>query len=181
MITTIRTGDCNDLTRYPEIDRYRQPYSYRAVCISISPRRPPQTPPGALLDTLATAGHMRVQRTSYGHLCPLKIEVSSPGGVPLSKEVDTRWEVMTALPSKGRRRGRPLRNPALSFAARLFAELEQVTEAHAADVLAKDPDRASGSIWALAAEARSDGCTTLADFERWLGPALQRRIANSFK
>jgi hypothetical protein len=87
---------------------------------------------------------------------------------------------MTALPSKGRRRGRPLRNPALSFAARLFAELEQVTEAHAADVLAKDPDRASGNVWALAAQAQTDGCTTLADFEKWLGPALQRRITNSF-
>jgi len=88
---------------------------------------------------------------------------------------------MTALPSKGRRRGRPLRNPALSFAARLFAELEQVTEAHATDVLAKDPDRASGSIWSIAAQANAEGCTTLADFEAWLGPALQRRIANSFK
>lgn len=64
--------------------------------------------------------------------------------------------------------GRPLGQPVESFAALLFARLSGHSRKRAAEILAADPNKASGAIWSVAAHAHSDGIRTTDDFEKWL-------------
>lgn len=64
--------------------------------------------------------------------------------------------------------GRPLSEPVRSFTAILFARLTGHSRKRAIEILAANPDAASGLQWNLAAAAHADGCETSADFEQWL-------------
>ncbi len=64
--------------------------------------------------------------------------------------------------------GRPLSEPAASFAAILFARLSGHSRKRAQELLTADPNRASGAVWSVAAAAYSEGIRSTADFEKWL-------------
>ena len=64
--------------------------------------------------------------------------------------------------------GRPLGQPVESFAALLYARLSGHSRKRAAEILASNPDKASGAIWSVALTAASEGVTTAEQFEQWL-------------
>ena len=64
--------------------------------------------------------------------------------------------------------GRPLGQPAASFAALLFSRLSGHSRRRAEEILTANPDKASGAIWSVASAAATAGCKTAADFEAWL-------------
>ena len=70
--------------------------------------------------------------------------------------------------SVSRPMGRPLGQPATTFAAILFARLSGHSKKRALELLTADPNRASGAVWSIAAQAASDGVQSTADFETWL-------------
>jgi hypothetical protein len=64
--------------------------------------------------------------------------------------------------------GRPLSEPTATFAAMLYARLSGHSRKRAQEILAADPDRASGAVWSVAAMAHADGVTSSEQFEQWL-------------
>jgi len=70
--------------------------------------------------------------------------------------------------SVSRPMGRPLGQPATTFAAILFARLSGHSKKRALELLTADPDRASGAVWSIASQAAADGVQSTADFETWL-------------
>jgi hypothetical protein len=64
--------------------------------------------------------------------------------------------------------GRPLSEPTATFAALLYARLSGHSRKRAQEILASDPDRASGAVWSVAAQANHDGVKTAEQFETWL-------------
>ena len=70
--------------------------------------------------------------------------------------------------SVSRPMGRPLGTPVESFAALLFARLSGHSRKRAAEILAANPDKASGAIWSVASHAASEGVQTSEQFEAWL-------------
>lgn len=64
--------------------------------------------------------------------------------------------------------GRPLGQPVESFAALLYARLTGHSRKRAEEILAADPDKASGAVWSVAAHAHSEGVRTGEEFEQWL-------------
>jgi hypothetical protein len=64
--------------------------------------------------------------------------------------------------------GRPLSEPTATFAAMLFARLSGHSRKRATELLAADPNRASGAVWSVAAMAHADGVTSAEQFEAWL-------------
>jgi hypothetical protein len=64
--------------------------------------------------------------------------------------------------------GRPLGQPVESFAALLYARLSGHSRKRAAEILAANPDKASGAIWSVASQAANEGVQSTADFEAWL-------------
>ena len=64
--------------------------------------------------------------------------------------------------------GRPLGQPVTTFAAMLYARLSGHSRKRAVELLTTDPDKASGAIWSIAAQAATDGVTTSEQFEQWL-------------
>ena len=64
--------------------------------------------------------------------------------------------------------GRPLGQPVTTFAAMLYARLSGHSRKRAVELLTTDPDKASGAIWSVAAQAAADGVTTAEQFQQWL-------------
>ena len=64
--------------------------------------------------------------------------------------------------------GRPLGQPVETFASILFARLSGHSRKRAVELLATDPNKASGAVWSIAAQAAADGVTTAEQFEQWL-------------
>jgi hypothetical protein len=64
--------------------------------------------------------------------------------------------------------GRPLSEPAATFAALLYARLSGHSRKRAQELLTADPNRASGAVWSVAAQAHNEGVTTAEQFEQWL-------------
>jgi hypothetical protein len=64
--------------------------------------------------------------------------------------------------------GRPLSEPTATFAALLYARLSGHSRKRAEEIIATDPDRASGAIWSVAAHAHHEGVKTAEEFEAWL-------------
>ena len=64
--------------------------------------------------------------------------------------------------------GRPLGQPVTTFAAMLYARLSGHSRKRAVEILTTDPNRASGAVWSVAAQAAADGVTTSEQFEAWL-------------
>ena len=64
--------------------------------------------------------------------------------------------------------GRPLGQPVETFAAMLYARLSGHSRKRAVELLTTDPNRASGAVWSVAAQAAADGVTTSEQFEAWL-------------
>ena len=73
--------------------------------------------------------------------------------------------------------GRPLQIPVQAFTAILYAKLHGYSRARAEEILAADPEAASGTIWRLAAVAHSEGIRTAVDFEAW----VQRELSDAMK
>jgi hypothetical protein len=72
--------------------------------------------------------------------------------------------------------GRPLSEPASTFAAMLFARLSGHSRKRAQELLASNPDRASGAIWSVAAQALAEGVRTAEEFEAWLQKTEEETI-----
>jgi hypothetical protein len=70
--------------------------------------------------------------------------------------------------SVSRPTGRPLSEPTATFAALLYARLSGHSRKRAQEILAANPDRASGAVWSVAAQAHNEGVTTSEQFEAWL-------------
>ena len=64
--------------------------------------------------------------------------------------------------------GRPLGQPVETFAAMLYARLSGHSRKRAVELLATDPNKASGAVWSIASQAAADGVTTAEQFEQWL-------------
>lgn len=64
--------------------------------------------------------------------------------------------------------GRPLGQPVTTFAALLFARLSGHSRKRALEILAADPGKANGAIWAVASQAHAEGISTAEAFEQWL-------------
>lgn len=64
--------------------------------------------------------------------------------------------------------GRPLGQPVTTFAAMLYARLSGHSRKRAVELLATDPNKASGAVWSIAAQAAAAGITTSEQFEQWL-------------
>jgi len=64
--------------------------------------------------------------------------------------------------------GRPLSEPTATFAALLYARLSGHSRKRAQEILSANPDRASGAIWSVAAQAHHEGVQTAEQFEVWL-------------
>lgn len=64
--------------------------------------------------------------------------------------------------------GRPLGTPTAAFAAVLFAKLSGNSRRRAEEILASNPDKASGAVWSIAAHAAAEGIETAEAFEQWL-------------
>lgn len=64
--------------------------------------------------------------------------------------------------------GRPLTQPTATFAALLYARLSGHSRRRAEEILAADPGKASGAIWAVAADAAAAGVMTGEQFQEWL-------------
>lgn len=70
--------------------------------------------------------------------------------------------------------GRPLGQPVESFAALLYARLSGHSRKRAAEIIAANPNAASGAVWSVASQAAAEGVQTSEQFEKW----LQREPAN---
>lgn len=64
--------------------------------------------------------------------------------------------------------GRPLGQPVETFAALLYARISGHSRKRATELLAANPDKASGAVWSIAAQAAAEGITTSEQFEEWL-------------
>jgi len=64
--------------------------------------------------------------------------------------------------------GRPLGQPVSTFAALLYARLSGHSRRRAEEILAKNPDAASGAIWSVASDAAAAGVMTGDQFLQWL-------------
>jgi hypothetical protein len=64
--------------------------------------------------------------------------------------------------------GRPLGEPATTFAAMLFARLSGHSRKRAEELLRANPNTAVGGVWSVAAQAASEGVKTAEQFEAWL-------------
>jgi hypothetical protein len=64
--------------------------------------------------------------------------------------------------------GRPLGEPATTFAALLFARLSGHSRKRAEELLRANPNAASGAVWSVAGHAASEGIRSAEDFEKWL-------------
>ena len=64
--------------------------------------------------------------------------------------------------------GRPLGTPTASFAALLYSRLSGHSRRRAEEIINTNPDKASGAIWSVAAQAAADGVTTAEQFQQWL-------------
>ena len=64
--------------------------------------------------------------------------------------------------------GRPLGEPATTFAAMLFARLSGHSRKRAVELLRANPNTAVGGVWSVAAQAASEGVKTAEQFEAWL-------------
>jgi hypothetical protein len=64
--------------------------------------------------------------------------------------------------------GRPLGTPTASFAALLYSRLSGHSRRRAEEIINTNPDKASGAIWSVAAQAAADGVQTAEQFEAWL-------------
>jgi hypothetical protein len=73
--------------------------------------------------------------------------------------------------------GRPLSEPTATFAAMLFARVSGHSRKRATELLAADPNRASGAIWSVAAAAYNEGITTAEGFEQWLQSEEQQSLS----
>ena len=71
--------------------------------------------------------------------------------------------------------GRPLAVAPQTFAAILFGRLHGYSRKRAEEILAANPEAASGTIWRLAAVGQSEGCQTAEQFERW----VQRELSEA--
>lgn len=93
-----------------------------------------------------------------------------------SPEVDSTKVAMSYFSRQAVARplGRPLGQPVQSFAAALYARLTGHSRKRAAEILAADPVKASGAIWAVASRAHADGVTTVAGFDQWLQSTEER-------
>lgn len=77
------------------------------------------------------------------------------------------------------RRGRKLRDPVLTFTARLLADVRGITEQHATDLLNHDPKAAPDHLWSMARQAVADGATTIPHFDLWLMRATRAHLSPS--
>lgn len=77
------------------------------------------------------------------------------------------------------RRGRKPNNPARTFCARMLADIRGITEQHAADLLAEDPESAPAGLWQMAHAAVAEGITEIPAFDLWLMEEARRRISKS--
>jgi hypothetical protein len=75
------------------------------------------------------------------------------------------------------RRGRKLRDPVLSFTARLLADTRGVTEQHATDLLNQSSKAAPDHLWEIARRAVNDGVVTIPVFDLWLMNETRRRLS----
>lgn len=64
--------------------------------------------------------------------------------------------------------GRPLGTPTATFAALLFSRLSGHSRRRAEEIINSSPEKASGAIWSVAAQAAAAGITTSEQFEQWL-------------
>lgn len=64
--------------------------------------------------------------------------------------------------------GRPLNQPAQTFAAILYARLSGHSRKRAQEIIAANPNAASGGIWAVAGDAAASGVKTAEEFQQWL-------------
>jgi hypothetical protein len=64
--------------------------------------------------------------------------------------------------------GRPLGQPVTTFASLLFARLYGHSRRRAEEILANNPNAASGAIWAVASDAAAAGVMTGDQFLEWL-------------
>jgi hypothetical protein len=64
--------------------------------------------------------------------------------------------------------GRPLGEPATTFAAMLFARLSGHSRKRAEELLRANPNAASGAVWSVAGHAVSEGIRSVEGFEQWL-------------
>jgi hypothetical protein len=64
--------------------------------------------------------------------------------------------------------GRPLALQPVNLRRMLFARLSGHSRKRAVELLTTDPDKASGAIWSVAAQAAADGVTTAEQFQQWL-------------
>jgi hypothetical protein len=64
--------------------------------------------------------------------------------------------------------GRPLGEPATTFAALLFARLSGHSRKRAEELIRANPNAASGAVWSVAGHAASEGIRSAEDFEKWL-------------
>jgi hypothetical protein len=55
-----------------------------------------------------------------------------------------------------------------TFAALLYSRLSGHSRRRAEEIINTDPNRASGAVWSVAAQAAADGVTTSEQFEAWL-------------
>jgi hypothetical protein len=67
--------------------------------------------------------------------------------------------------------GRPLGEPATTFAAMLFARLSGHSRKRAEELLRANPNTAAGGVWAVATHAAREGIQTAEQFEAWLQKA----------
>ncbi len=64
--------------------------------------------------------------------------------------------------------GRPLGEPATTFAALLFARLSGHSRKRAEELIRANPNAASGGVWSVAGHAVSEGIRSVEQFEQWL-------------
>ncbi len=64
--------------------------------------------------------------------------------------------------------GRPLGEPATTFAAMLFARLSGHSRKRAEELIRANPNAASGAVWSVAGHAASEGIRSVEQFEQWL-------------
>lgn len=64
--------------------------------------------------------------------------------------------------------GRPLGTPTASFAALLYSRLSGHSRRRAEEIINTNPNRASGAVWSVAAQAAAAGVQTAEQFEAWL-------------
>jgi len=72
--------------------------------------------------------------------------------------------------------GRPLSEPTVTFAALLYARLSGHSRKRAQEILTADPDRASGAVWSVAAQAYNEGIRSAEAFQQWLQKTEEETI-----